>query len=87
LVQSQLLRDLSEQSVLGLHDLWTCLPVTYPQGTQQKNVYYNKPQTLAELKANAQAETVVICVRELKSVPMVFLRLAQQCLDMWGEHL
>jgi hypothetical protein len=43
--------------------------------------------TLAELEANAQAETVVIHDRELKSVATNFLRCAQQCLDVWGEHL
>jgi hypothetical protein len=46
LVQSQWLHDLSEQPVLGLHDLWTCLPVTFTHsGHRRKLFYYNNPET------------------------------------------
>lgn len=87
-VQSQWLHDLSEQSVLGLHDLWTGLPVTFiHREHSRKMLHYNNLQTIAQFEANAQAVTVVIRDREFKSVAMNFLRWAQQCLDMWGEHL
>lgn len=75
LAQSQWLHDLSEQSVLGLHYLWTCLPVTFTHREHMRKMfYYSNPQTFAELEACAQAETVVIRDRELKSVAMNFLR-------------
>jgi len=59
--------DLSQQSVLGLHDLWTCLPVTFTHKEHCRKKFYNKnPLTLAELEANAQAETVTIHDRKLQ---------------------
>lgn len=54
LIQSQWLHDLSKQSVLGLHDLWTCLPVTFIHREHCRKMFCNNnPLTLAELEANA----------------------------------
>ena len=62
-------------------------PDFFLRGYLKEKVYANKPQTLADLKNNIQAEINAILPENLKKVMRNVLKSAELCNRAGGAHL